>query len=198
MIKNPFPAGQARNGRLISADLKRHLKDLSMASSILRPLDKKAAALAFVLGLATILGAWGSQLIGGLFPCELCLEQRMAYYYGLPLLLVVLLTWNRLPLAVWYIAMAIVTAIFAWGVYMGSYHAGVEWGFWPGPTACTGVGDAMDFNALSNMTPVIGCDVVQFRLFGISLAGYNALISLAIVALLGVSILAQARRHRRG
>jgi disulfide bond formation protein DsbB len=167
-----------------------------MAASIFHPLDKKAAGLAFVLGLATILGAWGSQLIGGLFPCELCLEQRMAYYYGLPLLLAVLLTWNRLPLAVWYIAMAIVTAIFAWGVYMGSYHAGVEWGFWPGPTACTGVGDAMDFNALSDMTPVIGCDVVQFRLFGISLAGYNALISLAIVGLLLISISAQMR-HRK-
>tara|TARA_R110002020_G_scaffold26164_11_gene84524 strand:+ start:1243 stop:1752 length:510 start_codon:yes stop_codon:yes gene_type:complete len=168
-----------------------------MPASILQPLDKKSAGLAFVLGLATILGAWGSQLIGGLFPCELCLEQRMAYYYGLPLLLVVLITWNRLPLTVWYLAMALVTAIFAWGVYMGSYHAGVEWGFWPGPTACTGVGDAVDFSALSSMTPVIGCDVVQFRLFGISLAGYNALISLAIVALLIVSITAQARRARR-
>ena len=78
-----------------------------MASSILQPLDKKASGLAFVLGLVTIVAAWGSQLIGGLVPCELCLEQRMAYYYGLPLLLVVLLTWNRLPLAVWYVAMVI-------------------------------------------------------------------------------------------
>lgn len=168
-----------------------------MAASILHPLDKKSAGLAFVLGVATILGALGSQVFGGLQPCELCLEQRMAYYYGLPILLVVLITWNRLPLAVWYIAMAIVTAIFVWGTYMGAYHAGVEWSFWPGPTACTGVGGELDFNSLNSMTPVIGCDVVQFRLFGISLAGYNALISLAIVALLGVAILAQARRHKR-
>ncbi|MCZ4347564.1 disulfide bond formation protein B [Devosia neptuniae] len=168
-----------------------------MAASILHPLDKKSAALAFVLGLATILGAWGSQIIGGLYPCELCLEQRMAYYIGLPILLGVMVLWNRLPLKVWYVAMAIVTAIFAWGVYMGSYHAGVEWGFWPGPTACTGVGDAMDFDALSNMTPVIGCDVVQFRFLGISLAGFNALISLAMVALLIVSIVAQMRHTRK-
>ena len=94
--------------------------------------------------------------------------------------------------------MAIVTAIFVWGAYMGFYHAGVEWGFWPGPTACTGVGESMDFDALSNLTPVIGCDVVQFRFLGISLAGYNALVSVAIVALLGISIAAQMRRHRRG
>jgi len=167
-----------------------------MAASILQPLDKKSAGLAFLLGLATILGALGSQFIGGLTPCELCLEQRLAYYWGLPILLVVLVTWNRLPLAVWYIAMAMVTAIFIWGAYMGAYHAGVEWGFWPGPTACTGIGESMDFDALNNLTPVIGCDVVQFRFLGISLAGYNALISVAIVALLGISIAAQIRRKR--
>lgn len=163
-----------------------------------RPLDKITAGIAFVLGLAAIAGAWGSQLIGGLVPCELCLEQRLAYYWGLPILLLVLLTWNRLPLTVWYIAMAIVTAIFVWGTFMGGFHAGVEWGFWPGPTACTGVGDPMDFNALSNMNDahVIGCDVVQFRFLGISLAGYNALISAGIVVLLLVSIAAQWRGNR--
>ena len=101
----------------------------------------------------------------------------------------ILLLWNRLPLTVWYIAIAIVAAIFVWGAYMGVYHAGVEWGFWPGPTACTGTGAEIDFDDLSgDSTPVIGCDVVQFRFLGISLAGYNALISLAIVALLGVAV----------
>ncbi|MHA6688950.1 disulfide bond formation protein B [Devosia sp. A449] len=169
-----------------------------MAQSFLRPLDKLSAGAAFVLGLVTILLALASQVFGGLVPCELCLEQRLAYYYGLPLLLLVLLTWNRLPLPVWYVAMAIVTAIFVWSTYMGAFHAGVEWGFWPGPTACTGVGESMDFNALSNLTPVIGCDVVQFRFLGISMAGYNALVSLVIVVLLGVSIAAQLRGQKRG
>ena len=104
-----------------------------------RALDKKATGLAFALGLAAILGALGSQVIGGLVPCELCLEQRMAYYWGLPILAAILVLWNRLPLAVWYVVMAVAAAIFVWGTYMGVYHAGVEWGFWPGPTACTGV-----------------------------------------------------------
>ncbi|WP_108462889.1 disulfide bond formation protein B [Devosia naphthalenivorans] len=167
-----------------------------MAATVSRPLDKIAAGLAFLLGLVTIAAAWGTQVIGGLVPCELCLEQRLSYYYGLPLLLLVLALWNRLPLTVWYVAMAIVATIFAWGTYMGAFHAGVEWGFWPGPTACTGIGEAMDFNSLNSMTPVIGCDVVQFRFLGISLAGYNALISLAIVGLLLVSIAAQMRHNR--
>ena len=171
-----------------------------MAATVSRPLDKIAAGLAFLLGLVTIAAAWGTQVIGGLVPCELCLEQRLSYYYGLPLLLLVLALWNRLPLTVWYVAMAIVTAIFAWGTYMGAFHAGVEWGFWPGPTACTGTGTGLDFNDLSSggLQPVIACDAVQFRFLGISLAGYNALISRAIVALLGASIWAQARRSKRG
>ena len=109
-----------------------------MAASVFHPLDKKSAALAFALGLVTITAAWATQLVGGLVPCELCLEQRLAYYYGLPLLLAVLFTWNRLPLTVWYIAMAMVTAIFAWGTYMGAYHAGVEWVSGPVPLPAPG------------------------------------------------------------
>ncbi|WIY52495.1 disulfide bond formation protein B [Devosia sp. YIM 151766] len=161
-----------------------------------RPLDKFAAGLAFILGLATILGAIGSQLLGGLQPCELCLEQRLPYYWGLPTLAVILALWNRLPLPVWYIGMAIVTALFAWGAYLGLFHAGVEWGFWPGPAACSGVGGSLSLDALNDLQPVIGCDVVQFRFLGLSLAGYNALISLAIVALLASAIAFQARRGR--
>jgi disulfide bond formation protein DsbB len=161
-------------------------------------LDKKAAGLAFVLALATILGALGSQFIGGLEPCELCLEQRLPYYWGLPLLAAILVLWNRLPLTVWYIGMAIVAAIFIWSTYLGVHHAGVEWGFWPGPTACTGTGTSIDFGDLGdiNATRVIPCDVVQFRFLGLSLAGYNALISLAVTALLLVALADQWRRTR--
>ena len=157
------------------------------------PIDKIAAGLALILGLVTILGALGSQFIGGLQPCELCLEQRLPYYWGLPPLALILILWNRLPLAVWYVAMAIVAALFAWGAYLGGFHSGVEWGFWPGPTACAGVGDSLSMDMLDNLQPVIGCDVVQFRFLGLSLAGYNALISAAIVGLLGLAILFQAR-----
>lgn len=147
------------------------------------------AGLAFVLGLATILGAWGSQIIGGLVPCELCLEQRWAYYAGLPVLALVLILWDRLPRRFLVIGLLIAAAIFAWGTYMGVYHAGVEMKLWPGPTACTGTGVDISFSDLSNLnaTRVVPCDAIQFELFGITLAGYNALISAAIVLALLVS-----------
>lgn len=162
-----------------------------------QPLDKILAGAAFILGLATIGGAWVSQLAFGLYPCELCLEQRWAYYWGLPILALVLILWNRLPLAAWYAVMAIATAIFVWSVYMGVYHAGVEWGFWPGPTSCSGLGGGLSFDDLSggNLQAVVPCDKVQFRFLGISLAGYNALISAAIVLMLTTAMMFQYR-HR--
>lgn len=176
----------------------------AMPASPTRPLDKYAAALALLLGLGAILGAWGSQIFGGLVPCELCWEQRTPYYYGLPILAVVLLLWNRLPLAVWYIAMAIVAAIFAWSTYLGAYHAGVEWGWWPGPTACTGSGGGTSLGELEafrtgsgDVAHIVPCDEVQFRFLGISLAGYNALVSAAIVVLVGLAAWWQAKRVRR-
>jgi disulfide bond formation protein DsbB len=162
------------------------------------PTDKILIGIAFVIALAAIAGAWGSQIFGGLVPCELCLEQRMAYYWGLPVLALVLILWNRLPLAVWTIGVLLGAAIFVWSAYMGAFHAGVEWGFWPGPTACTGTGSGLDFSALQSGTieRVVPCDAVQFRLFGISLAGYNALVSALVVVLLLAAVWVQARRRR--
>lgn len=161
-----------------------------MPNSLTADRPRVLATISFVLGLATIAGAWGSQIFGGLVPCELCLEQRMAYYWGLPVLALILVFWNRLPRAVWFIAMAIALLIFVWSTYMGAHHAGVEYGFWPGPTACSGIGVEVKFEDLSNINAarVVPCDAVQFELFGISLAGFNALISAAIVAMLGAAI----------
>jgi disulfide bond formation protein DsbB len=147
------------------------------------------AAGSFVLGLATVLGAWGSQLIGGLVPCELCLEQRIPYYIGLPLLALILLLWTRLPRTVLIGGLVVAALVFVWSTYLGIHHAGVEWKFWPGPTACSGIGVTVSFEDLSNInaTRVVPCDAVQFELFGITLAGFNALISAAIVAMLGAA-----------
>lgn len=155
------------------------------------------ATLSFILGLATIAGAWGSQIFGGLVPCELCLEQRLAYYWGLPVVALVLLLWMRLPRLVWYLGLGIAALVFVWGTYMATYHAGVEWGFWPGPTACTGTGVDVSFEDLQhiNDAKVIPCDKVQFRFLGITLAGYNAAISAAIVLMLGMTM---AMGRKRG
>lgn len=162
-----------------------------MTTSLATDRSRLLATVSFVLGLATIAGAWGSQLFGGLVPCELCLEQRMPYYWGLPVLALVLVLWNRLPRAVWYVGMVLVLLTFVWSTYIAGYHAGVEYGFWPGPTACTGTGVDVSFSDLSNINAakVVPCDKIQFSLFGVTLAGANTLISAAIVLMLGTAML---------
>ena len=71
--------------------------------------------------------------------------------------------------------------------WLGGYHAGVEWGFWQGPTECSGpvldLGKAGSLLDNLDKVKVIRCDEVQWRFLGLSLAGYNVLISLAMAAL---------------
>lgn len=149
------------------------------------------AILAFSLGLAAILGALAFEHIGGLVPCVLCLTQRLPYYIGLPVLAVVIFGWDLLPVPLRLALTALAGGLFAWGAGLGVYHAGVEWGIFEGPQSCSGIGEAtISFDMLSALDEaprIIPCDAVQWEFLGISLAGYNALIAAAIVALLAVS-----------
>lgn len=142
-------------------------------------------------GLASILTAWGFQLIGGYVPCKLCLEQRIPYYIGLPLALLALLVMlrgtpvqGRLAVTVLLLAVA---GVFAWGAGIGGYQAGAEWGFWAGPADCGGGGGMPDsaanmLNALRS-TRVVSCTEASWRMFGLSFAGWNAVISAGIAVL---------------
>lgn len=160
--------------------------------------NRHTVTAAFILGLATILGALGSQYIGGLYPCELCLTQRLPYYIGLPALAVVIFAWDLLPAPLRLLLTGAVAALFVWGAGLGVYHAGVEWGIFEGPQSCTGVGDAVSFDMLGDLSGarVVPCDAVQWELLGISLAGFNALISAAIAIALIWSAWGQFRGLR--
>lgn len=161
--------------------------------------NSNRANAAFTIGLLTILAALSFEYIGGYVPCELCLAERWPYYIGLPLLAVVIGMWRRVPPPVRIVSTAVIMAIFLYSTYLGSYHAGVELGFWPGPTSCTGTGGGISFNDLNaiNNSRVIPCDFVQWRFLGITFAGYNALISLLVAGLLGWSVLGQITRYQR-
>ena len=146
---------------------------------------------AFVLGLATIGGAWAFQLLGGYVPCKLCLEQRIPYYVALPALFVaglLLLRDTQIPLA--RTLLTIAGLAFVIGLGLGIYHAGVEWKFWLGPSDCGGgvqtATDAGDLLSAIKHTKVVSCTDAAWRMFGLSFAGWNAVIS-AILALLALS-----------
>lgn len=144
------------------------------------------ASLAALVAAATILGAWAFEWFG-YAPCELCLQQRWAYYLGIPLAAIAAgafaAKW-RLPGA---IGLALVAAMFFANAIFGAWHAGVEWGFWAGPTGCSGAFtkalDASDFMRQLESTKLVRCDEVAIRIFGLSLAGWNALVSLGVSSL---------------
>jgi disulfide bond formation protein DsbB len=143
---------------------------------------RRAALIIFVLALATIAGAWIFEAMG-YAPCPLCLQQRWAYYVAIPFALVIaFLAGGNAKLA--RILLVLMGLIWVGSAVFGIFHAGVEWKFWPGPTTCGGdlAGGLPDLSK-----PVISCDEAALRIFGLSLAGWNAVISaaLAIVAFAG-------------
>jgi len=138
---------------------------------------------ALVLASLTITLALASQYGGGLIPCDLCHKQRWPYYIGIPILLVTAF----LPGRSRQVGLALGGAVFLFSVILASYHVGVEQKFWPGPATCGG-GLAMPetIEDLHNILArgAVSCDKPAFTLFGISMAGYNALISFIILGLL--------------
>src|ERR1700753_3587210 len=154
-----------------------------------------------ILGIAaaTIAGAWFFQLVLEILPCPMCLEQRYAYYFTIPFAALVALAASKgAPRGVVLTGLAILVLVALANAVFGAYHAGVEWGFWPGPTDCTGSGfdPGKAGSLLENLdkVKVIRCDEVQFRFLGISRAGYNALISLLMAAIAGWGITGATKR----
>jgi disulfide bond formation protein DsbB len=160
-----------------------------------------AALFVFVAASATILGAWAFQL-AGYAPCELCLKQRIPYYIGIPVALLTLFVASRHRLGSHRAArlgLAGLALIFIASALFGAYHAGVEWGFWPGPADCTGTlekaGSVNDFMKQLQTTKVVRCDAVAIRILGLSLAGWNAVISALMATVAALAAAPGATRH---
>ncbi len=151
------------------------------------PAASAAVAIA-VIGLATILGALFFEHALGYRPCPLCLEQRIAYYISIPLAAMVLLGLSvGSSYKVMTLAFAAIAAAMLWNAGLAAYHSGVEWRWWEGPKDCAGsfggFGPAGGLADLIQNTRVIRCDEAAWRFLGLSLAGYNVLISLAMAAI---------------
>jgi disulfide bond formation protein DsbB len=151
------------------------------------------AALAIALGAAaTVGGALVFEHVFGYVPCKLCLIQRNPYYAAIPLgLLAALLPprWTRAGL--WLLAL-----VFLVSAGLGAYHSGVEWGLFAGPSDCgggagAGAGNVGDFLSQLQNTRVVSCTEAAWRFLGLSLAGWNVLISLGLA---GFAAMAAARK----
>jgi disulfide bond formation protein DsbB len=162
-----------------------------------RPVLAAAVAVA-VVGAATILGAWFFQYGLGINPCPLCLEQRYAYYFAVPLAAMVALGEHAgASRKVLTGALIAIAAGMLWNAGLGVYHSGVEWKWWPGPQECSGaLGDLGAAGGLADALKsmrVVRCDEAAWRFLGLSLAGYNALISLALAAIAARAVVVEWR-----
>ena len=140
----------------------------------------KARTLAVLVPAALLGGAYISQYGFGLFPCEMCWWQRYPHFAAVALgLLAFVVKPAARPLVVLAGLAIIVSGL------IGGFHAGVEYGWWDGITNCTATGPASD--ALDFSTHIVACDIPQWTLWGVSLAGFNFLFSVidgaAVVAL---------------
>jgi disulfide bond formation protein DsbB len=151
----------------------------------------KARAVAVAVPAALLAGAYGSEIWGGLYPCEMCWWQRYAHFAALALALISL-AMRKAPdrgrSFVWLAALAILTS---GGI--GVYHAGVEAGIFEGFTQCTTTASAGLSGAelLKSVmaAPIVRCDDIQFAFLGISMAGWNAILSiLAALTILWLSL----------
>jgi disulfide bond formation protein DsbB len=140
-----------------------------------------AKALALLVPATLLAGAYGSQYWGGLAPCEMCYWQRYAHLAALAFALLALLA-GRMPdrgrSFVWLAALGILAS----GA-IGVFHAGVELDYWEGITRCTAAiatgGSGEDFFRSVMEAPVVRCDQAQWSFLGISMAGWNAILSLS-------------------
>ena len=158
-----------------------------------------AAIAVTAVAAATLAGAWFFQLVLDIRPCPLCLEQRYAYYLAIPLgALTAIAAAKGAPRAALVAGLAVLALASLGNAGLGTYHAGVEWGLWQGPTECTGpvgnLGSAGNLLERLDSVKVIRCDEVQWRFLGLSLAGYNVLISLLMAAVAAWGIGRSARR----
>lgn len=141
-----------------------------------------AATLA--LAIAALAVVHGLESFGGYLPCELCLRQREVYWTVLGVAAAALAIGRVRRVAI-PIGVVAVGVAFAVGAVIAGYHAGVEWKWWPGPTACTGaahgaVSAASVLASLDVKQHMVRCDEAALRIAGLSLSGWNAVASAAL------------------
>ena len=165
-------------------------------------LTERALAASALISALLIAGAHFFERVIGLPPCILCLDQREAHWtalgVGLAGLAAAKLFQSRFGAAAGAGALALVYAVSAG---LAFYHTGVEYGYWPGPAACSGgatITDVTDLAAsLTQQNETISCADAPWRFLGASMAGYNLLISAGLFALTFFAALSESRRVKR-
>jgi disulfide bond formation protein DsbB len=146
-----------------------------------------------VIGALTICGFLFFQYVLGYPPCPLCLDQRVAYYVCVPLAALLWLgAGHGASPKVMMLGFAVIMLAMLWNTGLSAFHAGVEWKFWAGPQDCSGpingLGSAGNLLTRLQDIHIVRCDQAAWRFLGISLAGYDAVVSLALAAIAALGV----------
>lgn len=149
---------------------------------------RKARIIALFVPSALLGGAYFSQFAMGLYPCEMCYWQRWPHMAAIAFAIMAFIfaknpAFSKILTGCAALAIAVSGAI-------GVFHAGVEYGWWEGVTSCTANVGASGGNILDDImgASIVRCDEVQWQMLGISMAGYNAMISLASAIYIAISL----------
>ena len=145
----------------------------------------KSVLLAGLGSLGLLIGALSFQYLGEMPPCKMCYWQRYPHVGAVGIAAFVLLTNFKIFTVVGFF-MTLLTA------FIGGFHAGVEQGWWEGPQSCTS-------NALGNLSteqllarimsaPMVRCDEIPWQMFGLSMAGWNMVLSLFLAIIWAMAI----------
>jgi disulfide bond formation protein DsbB len=174
-----------------------------MILTALRALPRHWLVLALAASAAMLATAHGFETFGGLAPCHLCLQQREAYWAAIGVAVAGLAARRAAPsLARWPWPELLLALAFLIGGAIAVQQAGAEWKWWPGPEGCSGAKTVTSADILAGLNgatkPAPRCDVAAWRMLGISMAGWNALVSAALAGLSLWAALSSPPAQRRG
>ena len=153
-------------------------------ASVSRSEAYSLGAIVLVVAAGTIFAALGFEYIGHYLPCPLCLQQRYAYYAGIPLTYLAMVMVSSGKARVAGLMFFLISLAFLVNAGLGVYQSGAEWQWWPGPQTCGTMqaigGKSGGLLDKLNDTKVIKCDEAQWRFALLSFAGWNAVVSLGL------------------
>ena len=162
----------------------------------------KWGALALFVASAVILTALGFEHLGGLAPCPLCLMQRWAYYAAIPALFAALVLASAGQRGLAATLFGLVALAFLANSGLALYHTGVELKYWDGPATCSGAELAplstsgQGVLAQLDNARVVRCDVAPWHFAGLSMAGWNIIVCLALMVMALKAAMASSERQK--
>ena len=143
--------------------------------------------IALLISAAMLAAAHAFEQFAYLLPCQLCLRQREVYWAAIAMSATGLILWNIKQNRRFLVALNVMLAlVFLTGAVVAAFHAGVEWGFWPAPAGCGATAidvTALDLGSIDERTATASCENAEWTMLGLSMAGWNALVSLGLAGI---------------